>query len=647
MINNSGTADDWLDNQGPATLRGSASSGVEQLREQLRNAPEMPLDDDIGPWPRDEGSEGPEGPPEGPEDTGKGQIWDGCPVKPLGVYGDTYFYLDVLGQLRGVDNHTADKMRSIFGGRVELLANRFPQFSKDGSPRPRKFDQNEAAAAMTLACTDKGVWSPTGRARGAGCWTDDDGNLIYHAGDAVLIDDEWLPPGVYDKKVYSAADPTPRPALKPSRDDPAAKALTMLESWNWRRPGIDAHLALGVVCAMILGGALEWRPATWITGDAATGKSEFQKWLRYIMGGEAGLLQAANTTEAGIRSVVGYSSLPVAIDEFEPDPDQPSKQKRVIELARLASSGGQILRGSTDQKGYQGNAYSCFLFSSILLPAMPAQDRSRLIVLNLDRLPDDVEKLSLDPRVWRKVGEGLRKRLMDEWASWPTRLATWRAALAEHGQTGRAADNYGTVLALADMALGWDTAKAEVTNAWAKKLGAAIRDDTMEVGSNADDMIHHLMTQHHDAWRKGQRWMMSQFIMAAAVLPGAPENIYPGNPHTREEKQNQMNSILVTFGLRVKGFGHEARLFLPNKSFKGLCDLFEGTVWANGVWSQAASRVQGAERTTSPLTLAGASSRGHWIPLTSISASLMAFPADGRAQEPASRPLPPDTESMI
>ncbi|MDW3181759.1 hypothetical protein [Roseobacter sp.] len=648
-----GTADDWIDNQGPATLRSDAPTGIDQLREQLRNPPEMPFEATEGPPPPQgppDGPDGPDGPesaPEGPEDYGKGEIWPGCPVKPLGVYGDVCFYLDVLGQLRSVDNHSLDKIRSLFGGRVELLSNHFPQYDKSGGKRARKFDQAEAAAAMTDACYDQGVWSPTGRARGAGCWTDEDGKLIYHAGDAVLIDGEWQPPGVYDKRVYSAADPIPRPATSEPRDNPAHKVLDTLETWNWRRPDIDPNLTLGVICAMILGGALDWRPPAWATGDAATGKSELQKFLRYILGGEAGLLQAADATEAGIRSVVGYSSLPVAIDEFEPDPDNPTKTKRVIELARRASSGGQIFRGSTDQKGYQGNAYSCFLFSSILLPAMPAQDRSRLIVLNLDRLPDGIEKLNLDPRVWRGVGAALRKRLMDEWDSWPTRLATWRAALAEHGQAGRAADNYGTVLALADMALGQDTADSSVTNAWAKKLGAALKEDTMEVGSNADDMMHHLLTQHHDAWRKGQRWMMSQFVMAAAALPGAPEGIYPGTPHTKEEKQSQINAILVTFGLRVKGFGHEAQLFLPNKSFKGLCDLFEGTVWANGVWSQAASRLDGAERTKSPLTLAGASSRGHWIPFRSMSDALMAFPADGRSTAPASRPLPPDTEGMI
>ncbi len=632
------------------TTPAAAHSGLDQLRAELRDAPEMELNnDDLPPAPPNDGMDyeqdanGPVDPPA----PGRGEVWDGCPVKPLGVYGDLCFYLDVLGQLRQIDNHSLDKIRNLFGGRVELLSNHFPQYDQHGKRKAGKFDQAQAAAAMNEACADRGVWSPTGRARGAGCWTDEDGNLIYHAGDAVLIDGEWQPPGVYDGKVYSASDPIPRPALNEGRNDPAEKLLDTLETWTWRRPDIDPHLALGTICAMMLGGALEWRPVTWTTGDAATGKSEFQKLLRYVMGGEAGLLQAADATEAGIRSVVGYSSLPVAIDEFEPDPDNPTKTKRVIELARRAASGGQIFRGSTDQKGYQGNAFSCFLFSSILLPAMPSQDRSRLIVLNLDRLPEDAAKLNLDPRAWRNVGAALRLRLLEAWPTWQDRLATWRTALAKHGQTGRAADNYGTVLALADMALGIDSAQAKTTDAWAQKLAQALSNDTVEVGSNADDMLHHLMSQYHDAWRRGERWLLSQFIMAAAALPGAPASIFPGDPHTDMDKQNQMNVILAKLGLRVKGLKHEARLFLPNKPFQGLCDVFEGSVWADGVWAQAASRLPGAERSSTALTLAGVPSRGTWVPFSAMP-GLLAFPAEqsGAGMYAGSNPLPPEIEGF-
>ena len=166
-------------------------------------------------------------------------------------------------------------------------------------------------------------------------------------------------------------DPVPQPARR-GTTEAAAEILETLETWNWSRPDIDPMVTLGVICAQQIGGALDWRPVTWVTGDQATGKSTLQRLLRYLHGGSSGLLQASDATEAGIRSVIGYSSMPVALDELEPD-DDPKKGKAaaIIRLARIAASGDQILRGSTDQKGYQGNAYSCFLFSSILVPPLP------------------------------------------------------------------------------------------------------------------------------------------------------------------------------------------------------------------------------------------------------------------------------------
>jgi len=550
----------------------------------------------------------------------KGDIWDGCPVRPLGTFDDVCFYLNRLGELRTIDNHSLDKIRHLFLGDTRLLARHFPQFDKDGVPRPGKFDQAQAAAAMVAACGEHGVWRPTGRMRGPGCWTDDDGGLIIHAGDAVLVGGEWVDPGVHGGKVYAAAAPGPRPAKAGARGDAAQALLDLIGTWSWRRPDIDPVLALGLIVAQMVGGALEWRPVGWLTGDAATGKSTFQALLLHVHGGEGGLLQAADATEAGIRSVVGFSSLPVAIDELEPDVDRPQKVKSVVELARRAASGAQIFRGSSDQKGYQSNAYSCFLFSSILIPPMEAQDRSRMIILDLHRLPPDAPKRKNDPRRLRQIGQQLRRLIVDGWDTWGDRLELWRAALADHGQTGRARDKFGTVLALADMMLHPGLPSAEVMDGWARKLGRAVTEETQEVGSNAEDMIMTLMGQSYDVYRRGEQHTVAQWVMAAAQMRGAPRDLY--NPHdgvgAAEDKARDANEKLAKIGLRVRGSGDKAALFLPNSRLPGLCALFEGTQWADGVWSQAARRLPGAEPVPNPLRLAGISTRGVYVPFAAI-----------------------------
>jgi len=607
---------------------------VQDLRQSLAEAPvaaqperDAPAPDAAGGGATDDGPPAPGRP--------RGAIWDGCPVQPLGVHGDVSWYIDVRGQLRGVDNHTQQKMLHVFGGRTGVLAHHFPVYGRSGQVQPGRFDAQRLSAAMIAACEELGVWSPVGRVRGPGAWTDEDGGLILHAGDAVLVDGEWRAPGVHRGHVYPASDPVPRPRDEPGKRDPAEELLELVQTWQWSRPDIDPQLVLGVVCAQMMGGALEWRPVTWLTGDAATGKSAFQRMLLYLHGGEAGLLQAADATEAGIRSVVGYSALPVAIDELEPDPERPHKTKGVVELARRASSGAQIFRGSADQKGHQSNAFSAFLFSSILVPDMPAQDRSRLILLDLERLPDTAPTLSLEPRALRRVGAGLRRRLVDRWPTWPERLELWRAALARHGQTGRAADNFGTALALADLALRADLPDGDVLTLWAGKIASAITEDASEVGSNAEDMLVHLLSQPLDVWRRGQRHTVAQWVAMGARLPGAPEVIEAADA-------TNVNQYLAPYGLRVYGHRQDAALAIATKPLQGLRDLFHGSLWADGVWSQAARRVPGAEPVN--MTLAGVATRGQRIPLSALP-GMLNFPMD-RPAGPERPPEPPDMDDF-
>ncbi|WP_420415819.1 hypothetical protein [Marinovum algicola] len=528
-------------------------------------------------------------------------------------------------------------MKSIFGGNVGLLSRHFPVFTypKDGpaKQKPGEFDGDKLMNAMMQAVYERGVWSPVGRVRGAGAWADEEGQLIYHAGDEVLIGDEWRPPGVYEGKVYPASDPIPRPASEGARADAGLAILELIEGWNWARPDVDPMLALGAICAQMIGGALDWRPVTWLTGDQATGKSTFQRLLRFVHGGSDGLLQASDATEAGIRSVIGYSSLPVALDELEPD-DDPKKGKAaaIIRLARIAASGDQILRGSTDQKGYQGNAYSCFLFSSILVPPLPPQDRSRLILLDLNRIAADAPKPKDDPRRLRALGAALRRRLIDGWHDWPERLDLWRGALAAHGHGGRDADNYGTVLALADMGLHDTLPARDVLDAWCAKLVPWLDEAAGDVGSNAEDMLTHLISQPLDPFRRGRQYLVSHWVACAARLDLAGDNI-------DGVAAGDVNRTIAPYGMRVKGQGSDACLIIANKTMAGLCKLFDGTPWASGVWSQAARRVTGAESIKT--SFARVSSRAFAIPFTSIPGILNAMDDTGAGDMSQRNPGPP------
>lgn len=585
------------------------------LRQELENAPEVGEAVPAATSPAQRGDAPPprRGRPER-------QIFDGCPVTPLGVYGDLSFYLDVRGQLRGVDNHTLQKMLHLFGGRTRLLAQHFPQKNEEGQPKPGKFDQLKLSAAMISACDECGVWTPARSLRGPGCWTDEDGKLIYHAGDEVLIDGTWCPPGRYGEKTYGAAEAIPRPAPERPRENPGRELLPILGTWSWRRDDLDPYLLLGIVTAMMAGGALSWRPVTWLTGDAAHGKSTLQDLIRYVLGGDSGLVQSSDATKAGILSQVGHSCLPVAIDELEPSDAGSQREKDIITAARIAASGGQFLRGSSDHKGHSGNVYSAFLFSSILIPPMKPQDFSRLIKLDLDVIPKGTKKIVLDPRKLRRIGAGLRRRLVDGWPEWQERLELWRLALARNDIGGRQADNYGTILALADLVLNDEAPSEDVMASWADKLQGALATDPEDTASNAGEMLDHLMSQPLDIWRRGRQYTVAEFLAWGARLPGAGEALGDATDY------RQANGLLAPYGLRVTGTEDKAVLSIANKKMAKLCGLFEGSQWAEGVWKQAAERVAGAVRGQNR-TFARVSSRCTDIPFTSLP-GMLHFPAD-------------------
>lgn len=610
--------------------------------------PAQPAPDPSGPPPPDPSDPGPQ--PGGSGGSGRdsrprGEIWKDCPVRPLGVNGDMFFYLDRLGQMRAVKKHEGQAMMALFLDRIELLCQKFPTFDKQGDRVAGKFNQMHASTAMITACAERGLFNPDGTVRGVGAWRDDNGALIYHCGKLLLTAEGEKQPAEIDGKIYPAYPPIPMPSAE-GDDDVAVVILAQIGTWNWQRGDVEPMLVLGMIGCQMLGGALDWRAVFWVTGDKASGKSTLQDMIKHLHGGDKGLIQSNDPTKSGITSRLGHSSLPVAIDELEPGDEGSNKEKDIIVLARVAASGGQWLRGSADQKGASGNVYSTFMFSSILIPgAMGPQDRSRLITLNLDTLPKDAPKPSLDPRTWRKRGARLKQLLIDRWPSWEERLQLWREALAEAGLAGRNGDNYATTLAMADMALNEALPTEEHLKGWAAKIAKAARAETNEIGSDAEDMIQHLIGQPFDVYRRGELHTVAEWIMTAAALPAAPRALVVQGEggltditdQEREKAARTANEKLAKAGLRIKGRGDSAELFIANQPIPGLAKLFEHSRWARGVWAQSSRRLDGAKPVENPLRLAGQRTRGVYIPLRSV-AGLLSFPMD---RAPASQPLPP------
>lgn len=559
-------------------------------------------------------------------------VFPGCPVTPLGYDGDVCFYLDVADQLRAVDNHSREKIASLFGGKTKILHEPFPQWSKGETPKIVGWKQDMVRDALMRGCLARGKWSAASRVRGVGAWPHETEGAapILHCGDVVLIDGKQRAPGMIGERVYPAGIRQPRPWHEPVRAaaGPGEEAMAALRTWSWGRGESDAHLVLGWMCAAMFAGALDWRPMIWITGGAGSGKSWLDKLMTGLLGGETAVVQSSDASEPAIRQALQMSSLPVMLDEVESEADG-ARSRAVVKLARQAASGGVVMRGGADNKTVtEFKAQSCFKFSSILIPSLGDQDVSRLAVVELRPLPSTATPPRIDRRSWALVGRRLRRRILDEWPRWPLTLERYRAALARAGHSARGCDQFGTLLAMADMALlegEPDTDSVE----------AAIAEVTAERIAQRSD-------QHAD-WERCLRYLGAQMAMrhiggaqvTIAELVAAAADMTEGDPLGPKEA----NRELGRYGLKVVGRRDKATVLVAN-THDGLRRLFHGSRWATehgqtGVWSQDVRRTPGAVASSSANSFGSVPSRSWVLPIAAIIAAEAMEGAAARGYEVA------------
>lgn len=507
-----------------------------------------------------------------------------CPVEPLGVKDDQLFYLDALRQLRVVkaDKHSRNSVLSLFGVHTRYLTQQWPRIGKGGAVLG--WDAAEVTEGLMAEASRRGVLDVVNRVRGPGGWVDEDGRLVMHCGDEVHCGGDVFAPGQIGKFIYPSAPEKPKPA-KESDIASAEALLKLIKSWNWVRPDLDPHLLLGWIGAAMLGGALEWRPMVWVTGDKATGKSTLHKLIERVIGSGA-LISSSDATAAGLWQSVGHASLPVALDELEAEEDN-RKNGNIIKLARHAASGGKTLRGGSDHKGSDFTVRSAFLFSSILVPPMLGQDVSRMAMLNLNDLGTGAAP-SLEPRLLAQFGAVFRRRLLDHWPRFEGLLNAWRVALASKGHGGRSADQFGTLMACRDLLLHDHAPSSDELEMWGELLS---RDRLSEAEDDIPDherCVRYLLSCVVDVFRNGERRQVGSWIHQAAF----------GSSQDGGGGPNEANKVLAAIGLKVAREDAAPVLYIAN-AHQGLQQVFRETHWggksgSTGVWVQALRRVTGA-----------------------------------------------------
>ena len=530
---------------------------------------------------------------------------DDCPVTALGLILDVYYYLDAARQLRAIKakDHSRLNVLALFGRRQAYLYAVWPRLQQDSKTKTwyaSGWRPEAAIEALMDAAARKGPWDIMGKVRGPGGWVEDDGRLVFHCGDVLWLGgNDTRPAGtmISDDYVYPTAVAGARPAENPQpggEDGPAWKLLELLNSWAWKRGEIDALLLLGWIGAAMLGGALDWRPVAWITGGRGTGKSTVHKILKSVI---ESMLSSSNATAASIWQVLGHASLPVAIDELEARDDN-RRAQAVIELAREAASGGVLYRGGNDHTGVQFTTRSSFLFSSILIPPLAAQDISRMAILELEKLgsitPPDLVN---DRAGLRALGRGLRRRLVDGWPQFHDRLDMWRRQLEVVGHEARGADQFGTLLAIADLLL-HDSDPAIDRQADEDRLAGWTAQLSPEaIASQSDDApdearcMHRILSTPADVWRGGAKYPVARYVRVAAGRDLDDEKV----------DLAAARDILGCIGLRVERLGvYDEKYLCIANDHQGLAKLFDGTHWADRSgtgkqWRQTLLRLPGAD----------------------------------------------------
>lgn len=562
----------------------------------------------------------------------------GGPVKCLGIQSDMSgsikcYYLDSLGQIVGLDannRHGKNAMIALYGQQSDFLEANWSQWSKprkERDPQTKEwveveksviigFDQAEVSRAHIEECVRKGIFDPTGKLRGRGAHRTDAGNLLLHLGDVLLIPNErangsmsgykFADPDTHGGYVYPASAKSMRPYHEEVGPEAGQKILAQLSTWSYKRPLLDPMLLLGAIAASMLGGFLAWRPTIWTVGPRGSGKSTLdgepsanEGFIGHLIG--PARLSSSDTSAAAIRQTLKNATIPVFIDELEPNAPK-EKIDATVALARVSAGGSKGHRGGQDQQAHEFTLRSPFWFSSILQPPFDnSADSSRIVTIELKPLTGSPVKPDFFKMNAAEMGAKLFRRVVDQAQRLDQTIALYSAALSKRGLDSRAQSVYGTLLGCADIALYDEMPDDELVNEWALRLDPARLIENAAATSDEQGCLDHLLTSPVQARGGDEREALSTWIGKAMV------DLLKGEDELPARRIQQMGLKLVHAKLLdlvdgpdgdkvprwgATAFAGYAPGFLAIAwKHRGLDPLFADTKWRGGVWRQQLARI--------------------------------------------------------
>lgn len=524
---------------------------------------------------------------------------DKLPFRPLGYNRGEYFYFSTNKQqitILKAKEHTT----------LNLLQLADLNFWGDWIGATGKLTGEhwtQIANSLMAGCHRVGIFVEK-YVRGRGAWIDGK-TVVVHTGDSARISGEIVPlsdiPGRY---IYEKESPWEFEFGAAASTEDAHKLVNVCSRLTWDHPLSGALLAGFNVIAPVCG-ALTWRPHAWITGPSGSGKSTAVEEICGRIIGPAAERFEGNTSEAGIRQKMGFDARPIILDEAESeDPARIAEMQKILGLARIASSGGSISKGSTSGRAMTFVARSCFLFSSINTALKEHADESRVTKLiltkntNRDAL-DHYHNLMRDINAWftTAYAGAMFSRTVRYLPELLANIETFKVAAAIAFQNRRASDQIGPMLA--GFYLCHSTGRIRLEQA-EKFIAKHDWSEHAALESATDEMrlFQFLMSQRIRLVAHGAQRDMSigQCIESAFE----PEGFAP------------FVEALGSRGIRVDTL--TGTLAISNTA-DGIREMLKGKPWVND-WKRPLSMIDGAERTPNTVYFApGLNTRAVSLPV--------------------------------
>jgi hypothetical protein len=448
-----------------------------------------------------------------------------------------------------------------------------------------RFDFFRAGEALISSCKSLGPFNPL-RVRGRGIWREGELTII-NLGVEVVSSAQFH---------YICFEPI---ELGDGEKFETSRLLEYLQRFHWRNEQ-DAMLLLGWLAMAPICGVLNWRPHCFLYGPPRCGKTTIHT-LAARLPYPLVISTDGQSSEAGIRQMIGPDSLPVIIDEFESD-HQGAGLRGVLRLARSASSADNpVLRGTPEGKAMQFSLRTTFFFCAVNPGRMSPADQSRILVFEMLAHDGDeatARKIIAEEAYFRSLGPS--------WCSYMIKLASILEPAFDvfepvmPSSDRRQRQNIGTLLAAAFLALNGRLPSAEEAEQWANEYSPAVERHAEDAErDNSAECLEHLLAHVVDDYPLGH-WM-------ALALAGLEES---------DDRYFDVERISRTFDFRARAVDNKWAILIRNGS-PNIEEIYRNTLWEGRGWERALHGLEGSFALKDPVYFKGTGQKSRCIGIPS------------------------------